>query len=118
MELQDEAIGMAISHRGKIMEMAQGHGGIANPLPRDLRVRRLLCLLVQRGPPVRAANVFSHRNLQISGRRGMEAPAIGPQPRVVVTIGDPVVSHRISDSLLLFVSNGAQAQLNSNLQVL
>jgi len=63
MELQDEAVGMAIGHHGRIMVMAQGHGGIANPLPRDLRVCRLLCLLDQRGLLVRAAHVFSHRNL-------------------------------------------------------
>ena len=48
----------------------------------------------------------------------MEASGLGPQPRVAVTTEDPAVSHRISDSLLLFVSNGAQAQLNNNLRVL
>ena len=47
----------------------------------------------------------------------MEAPAFGPQPRVVVTIGDQVVSCRTSDSLLLVNSIGDQAQLNNSLRV-
>jgi len=32
MELQDEAAGMAINHHGRVIEMAQSHGGIVNPL--------------------------------------------------------------------------------------
>ena len=63
MELQDEAAGMPISHHGRVMEMARGHGGIVNPLPRDLHVRRLLCLLGQHRPLVKAVLVFSHRHL-------------------------------------------------------